>query len=56
MSTPQIIMIALLGMDVGIALSKHGQPRNANHSIFITLFSTAIFVGLLYWGGFFGGA
>ena len=50
MKAPQIIMIALLGMGLGM----HGEPREGTYSFPIQLVSTLIEIGLLIWGGFFG--
>lgn len=46
-----ILTIALLGL--GIAAGKHGQPETGKHNFFLTLFSNAIVIWLLYAGGFF---
>ena len=54
MKTPQIIMIALLGMGLGMNLVKNGEPREGTYSFPIQLVSTLIEIGLLIWGGFFG--
>ena len=53
MGWPQITMIVLIALGVGISLAKHGEPRG-NHSFGASLFSAALSVGLLYAGGFFG--
>ena len=54
MRAPQIIMIAIMAMDLGLHLAKNGEPRDDNYSFPIMLVSTAMQVGLLIWGGFFG--
>ena len=54
MGIPQIIMIVLLGMDVGMHLVKHGEPRTDHFSFPIALISAILEIGLLMWGGFFG--
>lgn len=54
MRIPQIIMIALLGMGLGMHMVKNGEPREGVYSFPIQLVSTLIEVGLLVWGGFFG--
>ena len=53
MGAPQIIMVVLIALGLFIAAEKHGQPRT-NHDFGVTLVATAINVGLLVWGGFFG--
>ena len=54
MKAPQIIMIALLGMGLGINIVKNGEPKEGVYSFPVQLVSTLIEVGLLIWGGFFG--
>lgn len=54
MKTPQIIMIALLGMDLGMHMVKNGEPREGTYSFPIQLVATLMEIGLLVWGGFFG--
>ena len=51
---PQIIMMAMIGVTLGIDLASHGKPREGKINFGITLISKTILVGLLYWGGFFG--
>jgi hypothetical protein len=53
MGIPQLIVIVLYVLGLGISMAKHGQPIDANHSFFLKLFSTAVMLGLLIWGGFF---
>jgi hypothetical protein len=52
MGAPQIIVIVLLALILGMALAKDGKPKG-NWSFFGQLFGAVIHVGLLYWGGFF---
>lgn len=54
MNTPQIIIIALLALNLGMHLAKHGEPRvNTNYSFWWQCVDTAAWVWLLKWGGFF---
>lgn len=53
MRAPQIIMIVIMAMGLGINLTKHGEPKEDNYSFPIALLATAIQAGLLIWGGFF---
>lgn len=53
MGIPQIIIIIIYGLNLGINLAKNGEPRESNYSFGIALVATAIEAGLLYWGGFF---
>ena len=50
---PQIIYIVLMGISLGVALIKHGEPREHNYHFGLSLLGALISVGLLYWGGFF---
>lgn len=54
MGIPQIIIVILYALNVGIALAKHGEPKEGNYNVFFTLIGAAISVGILWWGGFFG--
>lgn len=49
---PQLIYLVLTLIGFGIALSKHGEPRE-DHNAWITIFSTVIVYWILYKGGFF---
>ena len=53
MRAPQIIYIAMLAAGAGIAMVKHGKPKEGNYNFWTSLLSSAIVVGLLIWGGFF---
>jgi hypothetical protein len=50
---PQIIIIALFCMNIGIYMSKHGEQKEGRYNCWVILISVAIELGLLYWGGFF---
>lgn len=52
MGIPQIIYIVLTAMNLGMALAKHGKPRE-NWNVFVNSASAAIVYTLLIWGGFF---
>ena len=53
MGIPQIIMIVIYGIGLGIHLAKNGEPREDKYSFGIELIAVICEVGLLYWGGFF---
>ena len=53
MRIPQIILIIIMGLDLGINLANNGKPRDGNYSFGVALVGVAIEAGLLYWGGFF---
>jgi len=48
----QILYLILTVFGLGITLAKHGEPRDP-YNFWGTLLSTAMLLGILYWGGFF---
>lgn len=52
MEAPQIIVIGLWALSVGLTWAKHGTPETGNHNAFLSILSVAIMAGLLWWGGF----
>jgi hypothetical protein len=50
---PQITMIVLIGMEVGLHMANHGKPRDS-YNIWLKLIDAAVLVWLLRAGGFFG--
>ena len=52
MNAPQIILIALLGIEWGFHIAKHGAIRPNYHGGHKTV-DIAIFTTLIWWGGFF---
>jgi hypothetical protein len=53
MQLPQIIMIALLAMSLGVYLANHGKPKTGEYNFWVGVIATAIQTALLVWGGFF---
>lgn len=53
MGTPQIVMIVLYAISIGITMQKHGKPKEGTESLWLSLFAVGINVAILYWGGFF---
>ena len=51
---PQIIMLAILFINLGIAVSRHGEVHEEKYNAGIYFISTCITLALLWWGGFFG--
>lgn len=51
---PQIIMLVLLAINLGIHMKKHGEPHLEHYNGWTMFFATAINIALLWWGGFFG--
>lgn len=54
MHAPQIVMIALYALGLGIAIEEHGKPKSGTHNVWITLVATALVAAILWWGGFWG--
>lgn len=48
-----IIILALLGMSLGISLAKHGQPKEGKYNFWLQLFATIIELILFYSAGLF---
>lgn len=53
MQAPQIILICLIAFDLGVYAIAHGTPKKP-HNFFMSCVDSAVLLGLLYWGGFFG--
>lgn len=49
---PQAIYLVMTFLGVGISIALHGKPRPP-HNVIVCVTSSAIAIGLLYWGGFF---
>lgn len=50
---PQILHILLVGLGLGVELSKHGKPREGKYHFGTSLLVTLLILSLLYWGGFY---
>jgi hypothetical protein len=50
---PQVIVICLCILEVIVHICKHGESRQPWNGP-ISFIDQAVWVGLLYWGGFFG--
>ena len=48
-----ITYLTLMFLGLGIAMAKHGERRTDNYNFWVTLFSTAIVLFILYKGNFF---
>ena len=55
MGLPQIILLALWGISLGVAIAQHGQPKKGTESAWNSIIGLAIVAPILYWGGFFHG-
>ncbi|GAG30184.1 unnamed protein product [marine sediment metagenome] len=49
---PQIMIIILMTLGLGLHLTEHGKPRS-NYNFWHGLITTGIWVAILHWGGFF---
>lgn len=49
---PQIAYAALVCIGIGMALAKHGEPKNDTHSVWWSLVGNALTLWILYKGGF----
>ena len=54
LGAPQLVLLGIITAGLGLDLARNGQPKEGKHSFWITAISSAIQIGLLYWGGFFG--
>ncbi len=52
---PQIIFLAIQFAGMGVSLANYGKPRTGNVGFIDLIVAPAIVLGLLIWGGFFGG-
>jgi len=51
MKTPQIVLIALYSLSLGISMAKHGKPREP-YNFWTSFLAVIIEVAILWWGGF----
>jgi len=50
---PQLLLLCMWSLGLGIALCKHGEPKDGKYNVFIALLGVVIEAALLWWGGFF---
>ena len=53
MAWPQIILIVLTCLSMGISLQKHGDPERGTYNAWGNAIGCLITFSLLWWGGFF---
>jgi hypothetical protein len=53
MGWPQVTIIVLVAMSLGINLALHSKPRTGNYGVGVGLLSAALTLVPLYYGGFF---
>lgn len=51
---PQIILMILAVLGLGIHLAKHGERQDVTYNFWTKLFTLGIELLILKWGGFFG--
>ena len=49
--TPQIVMLVIMVLEIGLALGKHGEPRTP-HNVGWVVVSMGVLSTVLWWGGF----
>ncbi len=49
---PQITVIVLTAIGLGVALAVHDKPREGNHNFFLRSGKAIVLIWLLYMGGF----
>lgn len=54
MGIPQIIIIVIYAIGLGIAICEHGTPKTGVNNFWLTLWSAITELSLFWWGGFFG--
>lgn len=53
MGIPQILIIILFAINLGINIAKHGEDKEEKYNFWSTLIGTLIECFILYCGGFF---
>lgn len=53
LGVPQIILLVLICFGLGITIVKHGEPKTGKENFYVSFVAQVIYLGLLYWGGFF---
>jgi hypothetical protein len=52
MGWPQIIVVTLMLLSLGIAMARYGETKAETYNGY-NFVGPILFLGLLYWGGFF---
>jgi len=50
---PQILIISLGMIGLGINISKHGESETGKHNVWTSITSLSMYWAILYYGGFF---
>ena len=54
MGIPQIIILVIYMIGLGMSLANDGEVRMKKEGFWLSLVSCGIMLALLWWGGFFG--
>ena len=54
MGWPQIVMIVIGSIGIGVNLVKHGERRTDKYNVWVSIIGCAIEAIILYFGGFWG--
>jgi hypothetical protein len=49
---PQLLLVVLCLLSMGITIEKHGKPREGNENAWFSFISLIIQFVILWWGGF----
>lgn len=52
MNWPQITLIFIWAISLGLAARDHGKPKEGNDNMWYTILGVAIYAVLLHFGGF----
>lgn len=53
MDAPQIVLIVLWAVSLGIHMRDHGKPKTGTESVWQVIISLAIINAILWWGGWY---
>lgn len=53
LGAPQIILLAIDVVNLAVAAVHHGEPKEEDYNVFISLIAFATQLAILTWGGFF---
>lgn len=53
MGWPQVVVIAVYALSLGVSLAMHGKPRTGEYNFIHAVIGSAIVLTPLYLGGFF---
>lgn len=54
MNLPQLILIVLQSLGLGIGMTKHGKDSVGKENFWVTLASVSLLHVILWWGGWYG--